>query len=337
MSDNTEFEVINNSKELLNRIEEAIVTNHFKQYEYKNFNNIKEIDTGEFIKVYRASWKNSSQYVTLKYFFKLNDTVVEEIIREIKLYRDDDFHNNIIRFHGITKSESENYDVGYWLVMEYADGGTLRSYLKKNFGGLTWENKYNLAYQLACAVLYLHDKGVAHRDLHSNSVLIHQNTIKLEDFGLSKRIKETFNSQSNLEDDIVPYIDPKIFNKPGNNDNSTKLYTLNKKSDVYSVGIILWELSSGKQPFYIEGEQYDINLAVKISQGLREKIIPDTPEDYVNLYSECWNNEPDDRPTIKQVVEKLKAIIKKSDIIREDNQTDNSINDNILSKKDLRH
>ncbi|CAB4391602.1 unnamed protein product [Rhizophagus irregularis] len=302
MSDNTEFEVINNSKELFNQIEEAIVTNHFKQYEYKNFNNIEEIDSGEFIKVYRASWKNSSQYVTLKYFFKLNNTVVEEIIREIKLYRDDYFHNNIIRFHGITKSESENYDVGYWLVMEYADG------------------------------------GVAHRDLHSNSVLVHQNTIKLADFGLSKRIKETFNSQSNLEDDIVPYIDPKIFNKSGNNDNTTKLYTLNKKSDVYSVGIILWELSSGKQPFYIEGEQYDINLAVKISQGLREKIIPDTPEDYVNIYSECWNNEPDDRPTIKQIVEKLKAIIKKSDIItEEDNQTDNSINDNILSKKDLRH
>ncbi|CAB5217159.1 unnamed protein product [Rhizophagus irregularis] len=135
MSDNTEFEVINNSKELFNQIEEAIVTNHFKQYEYKNFNNIEEIDSGEFIKVYRASWKNSSQYVTLKYFFKLNNTVVEEIIREIKLYRDDYFHNNIIRFHGITKSESENYDVGYWLVMEYADG------------------------------------GVAHRDLHSNSVL----------------------------------------------------------------------------------------------------------------------------------------------------------------------
>lgn len=83
MSDNTEFEVINNSKELFNRIEEAIVTNHFKQYEYKNFNNIKEIDSREFIKVYRASWKNSSQYVTLKYFFKLNNTVVEEIIREV--------------------------------------------------------------------------------------------------------------------------------------------------------------------------------------------------------------------------------------------------------------
>ena len=49
--------------------------------------------------------------------------------------------------------------------MEYADGGTLRNYLKKHFDGLTWENKYNLAYQLACAVLCLHEEGIVHRDL----------------------------------------------------------------------------------------------------------------------------------------------------------------------------
>ena len=62
----------------------------------------------------------------------------------------------------------ENHDnqlKNYWLVMEYADCGTLRSYLKQNFEGLTWEGKYNLAYQLSCAVLCLHDEGIVHRDL----------------------------------------------------------------------------------------------------------------------------------------------------------------------------
>ncbi len=49
--------------------------------------------------------------------------------------------------------------------MEYADGGTLRNYLKKNFDKLTWENKYDMAYQLAYAVLFLHDEGIIHRDL----------------------------------------------------------------------------------------------------------------------------------------------------------------------------
>jgi serine/threonine protein kinase len=49
--------------------------------------------------------------------------------------------------------------------MEYADGGTLRNYLTNNFNRLTWNCKYNLAYQLACSVSCLHDEGIIHRDL----------------------------------------------------------------------------------------------------------------------------------------------------------------------------
>ena len=114
--------------------------------------------------------------------------------------------------------------------------------------------------------------------------MVHQNVIKLADFGLSRRIEEASNSQSKLYG-IIPYIDPKKFSRRKNNDDSKQIYTLNEKSDVYSVGILLWEISSGKPPFYIEGEQYDIGLAVEILQGLREKTIPDTPEDYVKVYT----------------------------------------------------
>jgi serine/threonine protein kinase len=53
----------------------------------------------------------------------------------------------------------------YLIVMEYADSGTLKDYLKKNFNNLTWDNKYNLAFQLACGVSCLHDEGIVHRDL----------------------------------------------------------------------------------------------------------------------------------------------------------------------------
>ena len=53
----------------------------------------------------------------------------------------------------------------YLLVMEYADGGSLKKYLKENFMNLTWEYKYKLGYQLASAVSCLHDKEIVHRDL----------------------------------------------------------------------------------------------------------------------------------------------------------------------------
>ena len=68
---------------------------------------------------------------------------------------------NKINYYFKKKLESQKY----LLVMEYADGGTLRKYLKENFKNLTWEDKYELAYQLACTVSCLHDERIVHRDL----------------------------------------------------------------------------------------------------------------------------------------------------------------------------
>ncbi|CAB5303477.1 unnamed protein product [Rhizophagus irregularis] len=142
---------------------------------------------------------------------------MKEIVRELKIQREVDFHDNIIRCHGITKFESENHlNNNFMLVMEYADGGSLRNYLKENFGELTWDDKCLMAYQLACAVSCLHDEKIIHRDLHSSNILVHKNTIKLADF------------------------------------------------------------------------------------GHRETVVPDTPEEYVKIYTKCWDGEPDNRPTIYQ-------------------------------------
>ncbi|CAI2173785.1 3071_t:CDS:2, partial [Funneliformis geosporum] len=101
---------------------------------------------------------------------------------------------------------------------------------------------------------------------------------------ISKRIEEATKQQSKVFG-VIPYMYLKRF---GRRQRSDRL--LNEKSDVYSVGVLLWEMSSGRPPFYVE--------------GLREIIIPGTPEDYVTIYTECWD--------MNEIVDKLNAIITKS-------------------------
>ncbi|CAB4379568.1 unnamed protein product [Rhizophagus irregularis] len=281
MSNNNNINEIQNKEntnECINWIEEALTKEYLKYYEFENFKNIQEIGSGAFGKVFRANWKNFEHYLALKSFFNLNNITVKEIVNELKLQRDVDFHGNIIRFYGITKFESENkidQTKNYLLVMEYANG----------------------AYQLACSVSCLHDEGIVHRDLHSRNVLVHQNSIRLADFGLSKRIDEASRTRSKLLG-MTPYIDPKVLLN-----NNLKL---NKKSDVYSIGVLLWEISSGYPPFHYEPNK--VTLIYEISQNRREEIIPNTPYDYSNLYTECWNGEPNNRPNIDEVVNRLKFI-----------------------------
>src|SRR4051812_42960513 len=96
--------------------------------------------------------------------------------------------------------------------------------------------------------------------------------IKLADFGLSRRLNEVSDSNKYMFGKI-PYVDPRHFKKQ----------KANEKSDVYSVGVLLWEISSGQKPF----ESYDSfpeALMIEILSGKRETPIFNTPIDYINIY-----------------------------------------------------
>ncbi|GBC13887.2 kinase-like domain-containing protein [Rhizophagus irregularis DAOM 181602=DAOM 197198] len=279
-------------------LEQSISKELIAYYEYSEFKIINKIGKGSFGSVCRAYWKNTNQVFALK-SFNGDKTTLKEVVNEIRLQKKVDFHENILQFYGITRAKADKIQK-YALVLEYADSDTLKTYLQHHFSDLEWGDKYQLAFQLASAVAYIHEYNIIHCDLHSDNVFVHQKKIKIADFGLSRKIAASSSDNSKTFGSI-PYIDPKRLNDQKN-------YKLNKKSDVYSVGVLMWQISSGYQPF--ASDDYDASLVLSIIiNGRREEIIDGTPDEYSKLYTECWKYEPNERPDMQDVVSTLKAII----------------------------
>ncbi|PKC70584.1 kinase-like protein [Rhizophagus irregularis] len=280
-------------------IRKAIENNFITYYDYNEFKN-KKIIENSVGKIFKANWNNTNTNLVVKTSYELD---VKKIVNELKAQKEVNFHKNILQIYGISKLDNQ-----YSLLLEYADGGSLYSYLKKSFTKLEWDDKYCLASQLANAIDFIHSKGIIHCNLHEENVLIHKNSIKVADFGLSKRANEISN-YSNKVLDFLPYLDPKSFNDAFDIKCESEPHIMNFKSDIYSIGVLFWLLSSGRRPFYDEGTQYDKSLATEIVNGKREEIVEDTPVEYSDIYTACWSDDPDERPSIQIVVSCLKSII----------------------------
>ncbi|KAF0546320.1 kinase-like protein [Gigaspora margarita] len=147
----------------------------------------------------------------------------------------------------------------------------------------------NLAKGIAFGLKFLHENNIIHRDLHSKNILIHEDKPIIADFGLSKNVNDV---TSNLSlHGFRKYMDPQCF--------LTSNYKRNQKSDIYSFGMILWEISSGRP--LTKSDSFNSTI---ISES-READIEGTPIEYVVLYKKCWKTKPDERPEAEEVFKKL--------------------------------
>ncbi|RIB29708.1 kinase-like domain-containing protein [Gigaspora rosea] len=286
-------------------IESKVIEGKINEHNIDEFEDYKFISDGAFSKVYRARYKSTKNICALKFIEKNNHTN-KELVNELDYMLSIESHENIIKFHGITY-EIDRWDpniIEYVLILEYADNGTLRDYLQKNSTNIEWELKVQFAIQLVEAVKWLHVHNIVHGDLHPNNILIHQEILKLADFGLSRRVIES--SMSQTTSGVIPYIDPQCFITERSQNGNFRRYRKNKKSDIYSIGVTLWEISTEKQPFKNEDPA---SLPTRIRDGLREKSIPDTPLGYVRIYKQCWQTLQDDRPSIEEVAMMFEGFI----------------------------
>ncbi|GBB87501.1 hypothetical protein RclHR1_00140005 [Rhizophagus clarus] len=295
MSNNDDIKYSNDQIDYDAWIKNSIAIDCLNYYKYSEFRNIQKLGDGASGSIHSANWKNTDTILVLKSFKK---TAMKEVVNELILHRKAQIHVNILKIYGVTKDETCATN-NYILVLEYADSGTLNTYLDEHFNELTWEDKLCLALQLTSAVYSLHEQDIIHRDLHANNILIHQKNIKLIDFGLSRKIVEASNNASQILG-VMPYIDPKKLR--------SRDYKLDKKSDVYSVGIIMWQISSGYRPFSKDDVICDATLCLSILSGERGEIIIGTPVEYSNLYTRCWKYNPSERPNMEELFSTLKSL-----------------------------
>jgi serine/threonine protein kinase len=131
-------------------------------------------------------------------------------------------------------------------------------------------------------------------DLHSGNILYLQsdNSWNISDLGFcGPADKPSKSIYGNL-----PYIAPEII--------VGKKYTF--KSDIYSIAMLMWEISSGQPPFINYEHNYD--LAMNIVNGIRPKIVPGTPLEYKNLMKQCWDADPLKRPDIFTLTRKINEL-----------------------------
>ena len=107
---------------------------------------------------------------------------------------------------------------------------------------------------------------------------------------------------------MTPYVAPEILKSC-----RSKLPPFSKETDIYSLGVLFWEISSGYPPFQNHDKD---ELVFNIINGLREVIIEDTPYDYYDLYTACWKGDPEERPTIEVVYDELKSMAPKDNEFR---------------------
>src|SRR5207248_3569478 len=111
---------------------------------------------------------------------------------------------------------------------------------------------------------------------------------KIGDLGISKSATES-TDDNNENYGIIPYMSPEIF--------QGQKYTT--ASDVYSFGMIMWELMTGRRPFW--DQDHDTELIIKICDGLRPPIVINAPEGYIELMKQCWHSDPMKRPTASEL------------------------------------
>ena len=250
----------------------------------------RKLGTGAMGSVYKARDLTNGEWVALKTLStkQQDEELLRAFLQEGRTSKRLD-HPNIVKI----------YDFGiendhYFISMEYLEGKTLKEILSQ-IGAMNIKNFLSIAIPLTSALEYAHQNHTVHRDIKpSNIMLLANRNVKLMDFGISKITQ--FSDHKSIARGTPIYISPEQI---------LGIQTT-KQSDLYSLGVVFYEMLSGKPPF-IEG---DI-LHDHIHKPAEEigKVASDVPYRIINLIMSCLAKKPDRRPpSAQKIIEVLEQV-----------------------------
>uniref|UniRef100_A0A671PNC2 Receptor-interacting serine-threonine kinase 3 n=1 Tax=Sinocyclocheilus anshuiensis TaxID=1608454 RepID=A0A671PNC2_9TELE len=264
----------------------------------------RSIGTGGFGQIYRAKHKTLGMDVAIK-LLHYKDGPASSIQREALLMFQGG-NPNVIRILGLYEGRVGE---GRGLVMEFMPKGSVADLLQTLAGPPPWPLTFRMAHEISLGMNFLHHltPPLLHLDLKPSNVLLDDSLrAKLTDFGLSRVARSVSRcSREKDEDDggTLSYMPPEALQSVN--------YKASKATDVYSYGVLLWSIVTGKEPYE---DALSSLVRFRIPQGDRPDLTSIDPrgvkglEDMVKLMTECWHQDPSRRPSFLDCVHATEKI-----------------------------
>ncbi|CAB5367079.1 unnamed protein product [Rhizophagus irregularis] len=279
----------------------------FEWIPYSQFDNIKEIGKGGFSTVYSAEWKNGpleydvdieiynrnpNRVIALRYLHN-SQSITDKFLNEVKEYSINK-GSNILNIYGI----SQNPDTKeYIMVLQYAKEGNFNHWINKNYEYFNWKDKLSALLNIINGLKEIHQRNLVHRDFHTGNILFlifinnFSSCVLISDMGLCGEVD---NIDETKIYGVMPYVAPEVLRG--------KPYT--QAADIYSLGMIMYFVATGRQPF--GNRAHDYGLALDICKGIRPEISePEAPRYYTDLMKKCWDLDKNNRSNILEVDESI--------------------------------
>lgn len=187
-------------------------------------------------------------------------------------------HPNIVKVYDVSVTDRLQY-----IVMEYVDGITLKEYLKQRGGALTWKETVYFATQVLGALQHAHAKGIIHRDVKpQNIMLLADGSIKMMDFGIARFSRAQSQTVSDKAIGSVHYISPE----------QAKGDRTDARTDIYSVGVMLYEMLSGRLPFDGDGAVSIAIMQISDKPKPLAQVAPNVPEGLRQITEKAMEKDP---------------------------------------------